>query len=343
MGYTVLHIAAAAAPAAAGGSHLVQLLLDAEADVNVNSAADKESPLHLAAEQGDVDIVRQLLAAGAAVDGARESSYATPLHYAAKYGQLSAARELLAAGADITAQASPPFLPPIRFMEDLTPLHLAAQHGHPEVVLLLLSGTHSATSYSADILSRALCDAIKHGNRSCSSLLIAAGALATADQRETAMLAAIGAKDTAAVQQLLDAGVSPEIKMWGNFPVLHEAVGRQCGDTAVLECLLAAGATVTAQDSYGMTALMHAVCCGEVSHVKLLLAAAEASGGAAAVKAAVNQGCKHGSTALHSAAWPGAAAAVTTLPLLLAAGADLDAAAEHKWTPLHEPGVVTWR
>jgi ankyrin repeat protein len=321
-GCTALHIAVEA-----GDSQLVQLLLDAGADVNAVNA-DNETPLHLAAEQDDVLILRQLLTAGAAADEAGGSYNATPLHYAALQGQLSTARELLTARADPTAQADISGL-----QHCLTPLQLAARHGHPDLVLLLLSGAHAPSKKRKEELCSALCDAITHGNVPCASLLIAAGALSTAKQQEAAMLAAIESRDSDAVQQLVRAGVSPNIIVSGQ-PALHLAASERCCNTAMLQQLLAAGAALTALDSQGRTALMSAVLSNDPRVVKVLLAAAEEAGGAAAVKAALNTPDKDGNTALHFAATAGNAGG-SMVKLVLAAGADPDAAGKNQRTALH--------
>jgi ankyrin repeat protein len=217
--------------------------------------------------------------------------------------------------------------------DDLTPLQLAARHGCPDLVLLLLSVARTPAAERADKLSRGLCEALTHGNLPCASLLIAAGALATAKQQEAAMLVAIQSRDSDAVQQLVCAGVSPNITVSGQ-PALHLAASKQCNDTGVLQQLLAAGAALTAPDSQGRTALMSAVLSDDPGIVKMLLAAEQEAGGAAAVKKAVNTADKDGNTALHFAATAGNAG-TTMVKLLLAAGADPDAAGENSCTALH--------
>jgi ankyrin repeat protein len=319
--------------AEAGDGQVVQLLLDAGADVNAVNA-DRESPLHRAAEQGDAKLTQLLLTAGAVADGAREAAKATPLHYAALHGHLSTAKVLLAAGADPMAHALPSLLPDTWVTDKLTPLHLAARYGRLDVVLLLLSRTHASSASCAEVASDALCYTIRHGNLSCASLLIAAGAVATAEQQTDAMLAAVHAKDSAAVQQLLDAGVSLDVT-WMGQPVLHQSAGGQFADKAVLQCLLAAGAAVTAQDSQGMTALMQAVLSDQLDLLNTLLAAIEAEGGSTAAREAVNCADKHGHTALRFAASPTITHAAEIIQVLLEAGADLDAADSNKWTVLH--------
>ena len=73
--------------AAVGGGHVgvVQLLLKAKAQAHVVDS-DGLTPLHEAANGGDVDLVKLLLAHGARAKHAAHSTGATPLHMAAVGG-----------------------------------------------------------------------------------------------------------------------------------------------------------------------------------------------------------------------------------------------------------------
>jgi ankyrin repeat protein len=86
----------------------------------------ERTPLHTAAEVGDVDAVEALLSSGADVNAAAEDGL-TPLHVAAAWGHDAVAEILLARAADCAA----------RTCDGLTPLDLAARHERASTVILL--------------------------------------------------------------------------------------------------------------------------------------------------------------------------------------------------------------
>ncbi|KFY45887.1 hypothetical protein V494_00717 [Pseudogymnoascus sp. VKM F-4513 (FW-928)] len=83
---------------------MVRLLLDAGADVN-DSPHQWGTPLHGAADRGDVSLAKFLLENGAHVD-VPNANAATPLHIAAELGDLDMATLLLDTGADVNACGS---------------------------------------------------------------------------------------------------------------------------------------------------------------------------------------------------------------------------------------------
>jgi hypothetical protein len=87
-----------------------------------------QTPLHLAAAEGNNDAVQLLLESGAEVDAVATDSGCTSLHYAASLGHVELCESLVRYGADPDAQTA----------RQGTPLHLAVSRGHPEVVALLL-------------------------------------------------------------------------------------------------------------------------------------------------------------------------------------------------------------
>ena len=84
------------------------------------------TPLHKAAETGDLAAMRGLLAKGAKVNA--RSGHMTPLHDAVTSAQVEAARLLIDNGADINEQG----------FSRCTPLHYAAALGNTAMVQLLL-------------------------------------------------------------------------------------------------------------------------------------------------------------------------------------------------------------
>lgn len=128
-GLTPLHIAAR-------GNHVdaIRVLIDAGADVNAidapsdsDAAANGWTPLHLAVIAGNARAADLLLQRNASVNAADRRGNFTPLHYAAWAGDAAIVRLLLAGKADRGAKDK----------VDRTPLDLAGERNHLEVVKLL--------------------------------------------------------------------------------------------------------------------------------------------------------------------------------------------------------------
>lgn len=105
-----------------------------------------------------------------------------------------------------------------------------------------------------------------------------------------------------------------------NTPLMQAA---RSGDTATVELLLQAGSDVNRRNAGGMTALSWAACANHPEVVKLLLdAGAMVNIPTTSCGATVDGWCRTGSTELHIAALHGS---TECIPLLLAAGADIEA------------------
>jgi ankyrin repeat protein len=121
-GDTPLHLAARM-----GHIDMVKLLVAHKADVNAKDRID-DTPLHLAALDGHAEVVELLLGDRADVN-AKDSDSNTPLHLAARTGQVDVAKLLVAHKAEINA----------RNKDGDTPLHLAAAADQLDVVTFLLT------------------------------------------------------------------------------------------------------------------------------------------------------------------------------------------------------------
>ena len=86
------------------------------------------TPLHLASENGYVDLVKNLVEKHEALIDAMTLSKQTPLHLAAKSGQIETCKTLLQLNADLNALDN----------EQQSALHLAADNNHSNVVKLFL-------------------------------------------------------------------------------------------------------------------------------------------------------------------------------------------------------------
>jgi ankyrin repeat protein len=86
------------------------------------------TPLHWAAEAGNVEKAKRLIADGADAN-ARNRNGDTPLHFAARAGKLEMVRLLVGAGADCESKGC----------HSATPLHQAIASANPDIVEYLLS------------------------------------------------------------------------------------------------------------------------------------------------------------------------------------------------------------
>ena len=159
----------------------VSLFLANGADAN--SAPDDTTPLQHAARNGHASLVRSLLTRSEAdVDANSKAGTATdsPILLAAKRGYGQIVRYLLDARADVTCLT--------RDDTRRTPLHLASQHGHKEIVELLISADKQDDDPVIDhqclLQNSALIIACKNGHDEVAMLLLDAKANVNLRDRE---------------------------------------------------------------------------------------------------------------------------------------------------------------
>ena len=129
-----------------------------------NNVSVSSTPLHRAAQNGNIEEVRRLLENGADVN-AQANNGSTPLHAAAEEGQREVVQLLLDGGADIE----------VRDMFGDRPLHMAAEEGQREVVECLVKNGADVNA-QADNGSTPLHEAVLYGHLVVVGYLINAGA-----------------------------------------------------------------------------------------------------------------------------------------------------------------------
>lgn len=151
--------------AGSGWLRVAKFLLDHGAVID--RPANNSTALHSAAAGGHKAMVELLLARGADAN-ARDDSGRTALHDAAANGYLSVADALIQGKADLNARSR-------EDKEGVTPLHVAATQGHPEMVAFLISKGAEVDARDASGMT-ALIRAAMHGHTEVLNKLLSAGA-----------------------------------------------------------------------------------------------------------------------------------------------------------------------
>ncbi|RSL65837.1 hypothetical protein CEP54_004070 [Fusarium duplospermum] len=154
------------------GEFVRQLLSETNADVDQKTSdGTQRTALHIAAEDGFIDIVKTLLSHGAAVDRGDEDDWSA-LHFAASAGELEIVNVLIQRKADLNKKSN----------EGNSPLSLAAENGHLTVVEALVEAGaivdevtnhdgwtalfHAASEHDVDVVE-ALLEAGANPNQRC--------------------------------------------------------------------------------------------------------------------------------------------------------------------------------
>lgn len=257
---------------------LVNMLLNAGADVNSLPPLYEKTALQAAVERGHFQLVARLLDAKACVNTRPSTLWATPLQAAVRRQDLEMVERLLKAGADVNA-------PPANL--GMTALQAAAHGGNIQLVERLLHEKGHVNAPPSDFGMTALQAAAESGNPQILKMLLNEGAEVNAlgyvgdeslhiaaeqvhllgtgadvnapkaeDWGISALYAAARCGHVEAVRKLLKAGVdvnSAKAEWPRGVTALHEAAER--GHVLVVQTLLRAGADIEARMADGKTAL----------------------------------------------------------------------------------------
>ena len=296
--------------ARAGDLATLRALVEASPELVNAKGEDDETPLHVAAMVGRLDVALFLIGKGAAID-ARNSIDQSPLLYAAYGGNAALVDTLSARGA--------PF--DVKDARGSAPIHYAARQGNLDVVELL-AAKGAAIDERGSQGKTPLFLAAANGRAPIVKLLAARGAkLDTRDDAGRSPLAAALEGGHAEVAGfLLDAGlpVEGDAAALGRF--IHFAAS--AGSQKIVDALVAKGASIDAVSGDGRT-LLHEAAIGGLPRLAETMLRRGTN---------VNATDRAGRTALH---WAVAGDGTEIAGLLLAAGADPNVADAGGRTPLH--------
>jgi ankyrin repeat protein len=218
------------------------LIIEHSQDVCSRDSTDNATPLHLASQEGQVDVAHMLIERGGDVT-ARNRYWETPLHLASQRGQVDVARMLIERGADVTAQNG----------IGETPLHLALQWGL-DIARMLIERGADVTAWNARG-DTPLHLVLQWGQLDVARMLIERGADVTAEKRDgsTPLHLASQRGQVDVARMLIERGADVTAQKWIGFTPLHLASIWGRVDIACM--LIEHGADVTAQDGSGDTPL----------------------------------------------------------------------------------------
>ena len=224
-----------------------------------------KSTIRFAAEWGNADIVKTLIYRGAALEETNGKYYSTLLISAAQYGHIGVVQVLIDAARRRGAEYLSARLEDN--VRDISPLRMAAEHGHFEICKLLIQ-CGAATRRIFPNLDSSSNDEYEH--HKTSALLECLNGLNSFRQR--------------ALRALLDPNPNPETPVPVGFTQslndinFNEQMEPPCTDndngftrTVQMLCNHEAGVLVDQSDEFGMSPLILAVKSGQVEIIKMIV------------------------------------------------------------------------
>lgn len=222
-----------------------KLLIDANPECVHVLDGDGQGPAWLAARGGHADILRLLIKHHVELNAPTGKSHSYPIHQAAHNGHKKAVELLLQNGAD----------PDPVDVDGVTPLWLAAQEGHDEIVAMILGRESGDKKINLEVEwepneRRALHQAAQNGHLKAARLLLAKGAAYDPLDSDgvTPLWLAAGKNGSAdLVRELLKAGAKIDVQGYEkNRQPIHQAA--LYGQVEVARVLLDAGASPTPEN-----------------------------------------------------------------------------------------------
>jgi ankyrin repeat protein len=245
---------------AANKGDLVTIEMLLKTGINVNCSDNGYNALHVAAENGHLDIVKGLISSGADVNIAANNGF-TALHFAAQNGHLDIVKKLTSSGANINKAEN----------EGFTALNIAAQMGHLDCVKELINYDADFT-IAANNGFTALHFASGNGHLDTVKKLIRFGADVNRGANDGVTPLHIAALNghLDCVKELISSGAHVNITRKG-FAQLHFATIK--GHFNIVKELISSGANLNITANDGDTPLNLAAQKGNLKIVTILLGA----------------------------------------------------------------------
>jgi ankyrin repeat protein len=209
-------------------------------------------PIHDAARRGDVKKVKELLASDPKLVSDRDKNGDSPLHVAALHGQLEVAQALIDAGADVNAKNNyPPFLP-----DDLNKEYRTRNLQDPVILLHSQAAEFTHELNTQGVTTNELKNGytpldlaeFANSHNKLVQLLVAHGANVNAQAASgaTPLFWAVMRDQRDDAKFLLDHGANPNLPDAYGDTILDSAL--HLGFQSMVELLVDKGADVNAQD-----------------------------------------------------------------------------------------------
>jgi ankyrin repeat protein len=235
------------------------LVIERSQDVHSRRVHDDSTPLHLALQQGHVEVARVLVNHGAKVSAKDQDGW-TPLHLASKHGHADLARLLIEHGAKVSAKDK----------QGCSPLHMALEDNHVDLARILAE--HGANVSAKDNSGVSLLhQALQYNRLAFVQVLVGHGADMPGKWKDGSTplnwVLKQGYVDLARI--LVEHGANVSGRDSDGVTPLHLAAQTRNLDLA--QFLVERGAKVSAKDSCGWTPLHQASFNGHVDSALFLI------------------------------------------------------------------------